>query len=287
MKYVSVVAIGLACSGAFASQPGQPLDCSDWVFLQPGLSCAPWVAPDFCAPDPNGPFCHPNLGSAALDNDRMQYAVRVIPGGAACCLSAGSCTPCTRFALVRFDGAAETMIAYLDERFNGHMGDDTMSETPTAVDFDRVGGRLLVWMTSFSTEGGVYPDARWAAAITGFTPLFDVLQSFTPQPTTLGFRVPFMPEGMGGADHFATYWGSLTHPIDFTQAHPLQCSYPSTPPKVGDYLTVADTVPTPAPGQAVYYITATTYQGQTRYGRKSSGGKLTGRDPAVLPGCSK
>ena len=35
------------------------------------------------------------------------------------------------------------------------------------------------------------------------------------------------------------------------------------------------------------YVTAVSRQGQTRYGRKSSGGVLSGRDPAVLPGCAE
>ena len=94
-----------------------------------------------------------------------------------------------------------------------------------------------------------------------------------------------MPEGMAGADHFDTYWGSLAHPLDFTQAHPLACDYPASAPHVGDYLTVPDTVPTPAPGQGIYYVTSATYQGATRYGRKTSNGHLTGRDPALLPAC--
>ena len=101
----------------------------------------------------------------------------------------------------------------------------------------------------------------------------------------LGFRVPYMPEGMPAADHFDTYWGNLAHPLDFTQAHPLQCGYPAAAPHVGDYLTVADTVPTPAPGHGVYYVTAATYQGTTRYGRKTTAGHLSGRDPAALPVC--
>ena len=33
------------------------------------------------------------------------------------------------------------------------------------------------------------------------------------------------------------------------------------------------------------YVTAVTHQGETRYGRQSSGGVLSGRDPAVLPSC--
>ena len=102
----------------------------------------------------------------------------------------------------------------------------------------------------------------------------------------MGFRVPYMPEGMAGADHFDTFYGPLAHPIDFTQAHPLQCGYPATPPHVGDYLTVNDPLPAPEPGTGHYYITSATYQGQTRYGRKATNGHLSGRDPAVLSACT-
>jgi hypothetical protein len=158
---------------------------------------------------------------------------------------------------------------------------------PYHLVFDPVHGRLLVSLASFcdnsACPGGAY-TARWIAAIEGFTTLYEVRQSFAPE-TPLGFRVPVMPEGMGGVDHFDTYWGNLTYPIDFTQAHPLQCGYPAAPPHVGDYITVADNVPTPAPGQGVYYVTAATYEGQTRYGRKAMGGQLSGRDPALLPTC--
>ena len=31
---VSIV-VGLLCSVGFASAPGEPLDCSDWVFIEP------------------------------------------------------------------------------------------------------------------------------------------------------------------------------------------------------------------------------------------------------------
>jgi hypothetical protein len=95
-----------------------------------------------------------------------------------------------------------------------------------------------------------------------------------------------MPEGLSGAAYFDTYYGPLVKPIDFSQAQGLQCGYPSSPPSVGDYLEVADAVPTPAPGYGVYYVTAVTYQWQTRYGRKASGGVLSGRDPAGLGACS-
>ena len=92
-----------------------------------------------------------------------------------------------------------------------------------------------------------------------------------------------MPEGFQFADFFDTYYGTL--PVDFTQSQPLQCGYPATPPSVGDYLTVTDTLPNPSSRQGYWYVTAVNYQGQVRYGRRSSGGVLTGRDPGLLPGC--
>jgi len=130
-----------------------------------------------------------------------------------------------------------------------------------------------------------YQDATVVFRFSGFATTFDILQTFTPQPS-LGFRVPYMPEGMAGADHFDTYWGHLSTVGDWSQAHPLKCDYPAAAPHVGDYLSVPDTVPTPAPGQGVYYVTSATYQGATRYGRKTTAGHLSGRDPAVLPVCT-
>ena len=38
--------IALAVTGAtLASPPGQPLDCSDWVVLEPGLACSGIIPP--------------------------------------------------------------------------------------------------------------------------------------------------------------------------------------------------------------------------------------------------
>ena len=39
MRFSAVVLVAFACSGAFASVPGTPLDCSDWVFVEPGYTC--------------------------------------------------------------------------------------------------------------------------------------------------------------------------------------------------------------------------------------------------------
>src|SRR5262249_3067668 len=109
--------------------------------------------------------------------------------------------------------------------------------------------------------------------------------TYTPTSDTLQFRVPAHPEGLHAADHFDTYWGHVADLPDFTQAQPMQCNYPATPPHAGDYLTVPDTSPVPEPGDANYSMTAVSYWTDRRYGRKRIGGVMSGRDPARLPGC--
>ena len=96
-----------------------------------------------------------------------------------------------------------------------------------------------------------------------------------------------MPEGFQHADFFDTYYGDINTVGDWSQVQPLQCGFPATSPSTGDYLTVADTLPALKQDQGRYYVTAVTHQGQARYGRKSSGGVLTGRDPGFLPACSE
>ena len=94
-----------------------------------------------------------------------------------------------------------------------------------------------------------------------------------------------MPEGFPAADSFDTYYGDLSTVGDWSQAQGLQCGYPAAAPNVGDYLTIEDNLPALQPDEGRYYVTAVRYQGQTRYGRKSNGDTLSGRDPALLPAC--
>jgi hypothetical protein len=125
----------------------------------------------------------------------------------------------------------------------------------------------------------------WIAAIEGFATLYDISQTYTPTADNLAFRVPAHPEGLRAADHFDTYWGRVSDLPDFTRAHPMQCHYPATPPSAGDYLTVLDTSPLPVPGNINYTVTAVAYGVEKRYGRRRIGGIMSGRDPALLPGC--
>ena len=128
---------------------------------------------------------------------------------------------------------------------------------------------------------------RLQLGLEGFTTTFEILQTYTPTASALGFRVPYMPEGFQYADYFDTFYGALDTVGDWSQAQPLQCGYPATAPEVGDYLTVSDTLPTPSPGQGYYYVTAVHCAGETRYGRKRDSGVLSGRDPGVLAGCGE
>lgn len=149
MRRVLMLGLVFASSSSFPSQPGHPLDCSDWVFVEPGHTCTPWV-PYRC--------------------DRTDYPI---------CAGWGS----TR---------------------------------------------------AFDNEGRMYRLKE-----------------------TLSVRV----ELCGGIDN------------------------PSQPPQAGDYLTVADTTPTPAAGHGIYFLTTTTYQGQRRGGRRAENGRLAGRDVSALPSC--
>jgi len=124
-------------------------------------------------------------------------------------------------------------------------------------------------------------------AVSGLPTAFDLFQSYIPTSSELRFVVPRMPEGFPAADSFDTYYGDLATVGDWSHAQALQCGYPATPPRVGDYLQVADPLPNPEPGHGRYYVTAVSYLGQRRYGRKSSGGVLSGRDPVLLPACAQ
>ena len=69
-------------------------------------------------------------------------------------------------------------------------------------------------------------------------------------------------------------------------ASPLHAQQPQQYPIVGRWdLTVTDSSPQPGAGQANYIVTAVSDGTQRRYGRRRIGGVMSGRDPALLPGC--
>lgn len=264
--------LALVCLPAWTSEPGEPLDCSDWVFFDAGLTCeqAMWNQTD---------------ENKVIDNlGRQIWKVKVTSPDQVWCAGALRNVGWVELR-EQHDNGTYTLLARLSERCGGdHMDRIQLHE----MEFDRVNGLLRVSLYDYCSDGGgecPYEDVSWTAKIQ-LTPLFEVLQSYAPTQSEFTFHVPVQPEGFPAVDHFDTYVGSLTNPIDFTKARPLQCGYPNAPPSVGDVLTVDDPLPDPEPGKGRYYVTAVTHQGQTRYGRKSSGGVLSGRDPQVLPECA-
>ena len=288
---------------ALASEPGQPLDCSDWVFLEPGLYCVPFI-----------PFGAANTASATtkgsqreIDNDGSVLTLRLDP-----MTGYDFDWGIRRIEIVRLDSAGERVIAYMEDRQAGpdlrdHVrpvtsycaGRDDCAQAAgirlnDTLTFDPVHGRLLVSLHSYCTPnygcccGGVPPEYNgwWIAAIGGFTTLYEIQQGYVPVPGGFGFRIPAYPEGMFAVDHLDTYWGTLSTVGDWSQAQPLQCDYPATPPSVGDYLTVNDSLPDPPAGHGRYYVTAATYQGETRAGRRATNGVLRGRDFTRTPACA-
>jgi hypothetical protein len=291
MRFTALAVLVLSATAAFASEPGQPLDCSDWVFLEPGYACER-------VDNGNDQSRRVEIGSwSQFDNAGRLF--RVSPPRS---IVVGTCgnEPLYRTRLEWLNAGTWQPLGYVDDRCltapgadRAYGGTQETSQGPPALTFDASGGRMFVNLTSSCDGGGIdncsaYPPGSgsyWIAAIRGFATTFDILQTFTPTASAVGFRVPYMPEGLAAADHFDTYYGPLTHPINFASAQPLACDYPAAAPSIGDYLEVPAAVPDPPAGQGYWCLTSVTYQGETRYGRKASGGRLSGRDPGVFPAC--
>lgn len=298
-RFIVMLIVSAFMAGTiYASQPWQPLDCSDWVFLEPGLTCTVFASGPAIQSSPflikGGNLQIDNAGNMVLlwSNITLAGGGRVFPG---------------HFEIRRFNGQGESVLASIDDRIAPNGGLDHLRPRGSScnggycesnnylgelISFDPLNGRLLIPLESYcSTEvdlscpNSPYGGGWWVASIEGFGRLFDILQTYTPVGTTLSFHVPAIPEGLPSADHFDTYWGNVASLPDFTQAHPMACSYPNSPLSIGDFLAVADTSPTPPVGQANYFVTAVTHGAERRYGRQLIGPTMTGRNPALLPVC--
>ena len=95
------LAIGLCLlalvAPVLASNPGEPLDCSDWVFLEPGISC---TAVHNCGPKtaPAGFPCS-GLGAGAVDPSGQIIGVEKDQSGGGTC----NTTPLGRLQIKAFD----------------------------------------------------------------------------------------------------------------------------------------------------------------------------------------
>ena len=132
----AIAVVFVAALPSLASEPGQPLDCSDWVFLEPGLSCVPWATG----------FGLLDEGTAMDSSGRLfrsQWASFPKPAG---CLYNGDSIPGVSF--VYFDGTGETVVAVLAPRCNGSAWEFAVPSPSATIEFDHINGAFLLQLES-------------------------------------------------------------------------------------------------------------------------------------------
>ena len=154
MRFAAILFVAFACSAAIASEPDTPINCSDWVFLQPGYACSERRVCDDTA---FGQGCF-------VGDDRMQIDVaggllwyHRFPNGTFC-----GPVALHRVEIVR-DTDTRTVIGYVDERCvepGGTYGTrNDLVATYGGLRFDSSNGQLLLTFESATDGaiGGTYP----------------------------------------------------------------------------------------------------------------------------------
>src|SRR5262249_50591332 len=130
--------------------------------------------------------------------------------------------PISSFEIVRLHAGVESVIARMDERcgppgsyaidrfqfiepYCHVFGDCTLANVGPLITFNSTNGTLFVptrrscqAYTSGCSYGYMNPSLF---VIHGFSPLFEIFQTYTPTADALKFRVPAHPEGLRSADH--------------------------------------------------------------------------------------
>ena len=202
------------CLPAPASEPGQALDCSDFVFLPQGLSCS---SSSFREGTMYGsPFRYASSSLVISDNQARLVALWRHWGPITC----GS-TRLYRYALVAYSNGVEDALAYLDDRcvnpLTGRVdrvlvnaaGPPMGNEQFLAyLSFDAVNGVIRIPLGSACTEPrptppydeipcltGGYSPVEWMAAIGGFAPLLEIAQSYHPVGLALNYVTAVTHQG--------------------------------------------------------------------------------------------
>jgi len=184
MKCAATVLVAFVCSGAFASGPGEPFDCADWVFQESGLSCAVWH-PWTIWEEPFPPNGDPRTYLDELSSfDMAQRLIRarkvLVPAPEGC----EYVWDMPQLEIYWRDGASEGVIAHLPPRCNFEQFE--WADDPSNIEFDPISGTLLVGVAdvtgcwSGSKSCAPWTAGWWVAAIHGFTTTSEVLDSYTP-----------------------------------------------------------------------------------------------------------
>ena len=156
---------------AWASEPGQPLDCSDWVFNDPGLSCSDAI-PYPCA-TVNAGFCVVG-NQGEIDNEGNIYRLQEIRGELASCGN----RELIRLKLLRFDGETEDVVGFVDERCLSPANDEVDAISKVGLTFDEVYGKLFMSLVIRASIS--YEEGRWVAVVDGFATLAEALEDQLP-----------------------------------------------------------------------------------------------------------
>ena len=156
-------------------------------------------------------------------------------------------------------------------------------------ELDALNGHLLIGLrgqclTSQCAAENDTEEHLGLLRISGLPALLDLAQTYVP-PGSVSVVIPAHPEGLPTGSRLDLYAGDTADLPDLSRAQPLACNVGSGSAP-GDTVVVADSLQSPAPGRARYYLTAVTSGSLRRAGRRTSGDTLVGRDAAAMPFCS-
>lgn len=200
----------------------------------------------------------------------------------------------TRFFATSSDGTTRELLrvdTYRALDCDGVQARQLLTSGSVYASFDVTNGRLLIYMIvvlNHTGDGGrTWQETSSDSGIIevrGLPTMFDTLLSFVPGGQSISAVTPAHPDGFRAADSLQLWTGNLHTLSDWSRAEPLACNA-VTNPVPGQVVTVADTLPDPAPGDGRYYVIATQRGGDRRLGRQFVNGGFSARDPAALPVC--
>lgn len=167
MRHILMLPVTLFAVPCFASELGQPLDCTDWVFLEAGLHRTVVAGLDTIDQESLIASRGANL---AVDANGNSYLLRLYFAfsGSNVEMDAGV------LQVVRVAGAIETIVAYISDRgafehldhirpvgvycagANSCGGYDAELRVPLALSFDQARGRLTFAVRDYFTESELH-----------------------------------------------------------------------------------------------------------------------------------
>jgi len=207
-----------------ASDPGDPLDCSDWVLLEPGLSCVALIP----YPCEESPWCPISSDVTTTDNHGRFFQTRRFRLPPIPCPNGSTVFDAWRTELVAFDGISESLVAYIEDRCgpipfaidriwpDATPDNNVEGEHFSYSRFNAVNGHLCAGFTNHSFSAGLYDSDSWIACFEGFPTLAETLPPGPEGPQgPPGPLIPACPDADGDA------WADcVTEPTCNPYGHP-------------------------------------------------------------------